>query len=510
MTGTTDVREWINATLDNGINKEETLAQALKSGVVLCNLMNKISPGIIKTINPNDTSVAYRENIGSFLRSCQSLGFDECRLFDISDLYDERNINQVVNTLTMLQTFSSNRHSISTSFDSSYLGSSSPPYILRRAHSARASDAAFHEALGEQPHEAQQEKKEKKKAKHTLEKIFFRKSTSIPKFTPPLSPLSSSLSPPPSPKTSLRESSGSPPASSSYTLSRVQSESMMSEATRLREDLEKLHEDRKILKERVGFSYPDKYKGSVVFEDYVKKESELTISPPTGVNEIEYLKQEEGRMLGDIFTLTSMLAIVEENRGLRIRMAELQKMVDAMVAEKKQMVSRVDELLVPSPTPDSAVETDGIILSDWKGKSGEIKGGTAEKLVERLYTTSIAGSVSEYVDFFLLTYRSFITPNKVMEMLTQTFLINRTPADAESDDSTTAIQLQQEKLIRLRICNFLKRWVEVYYEQDFDQDLMSAFSGFIDACQEDTLVVLLKKTIEKKIRRSNTSKTIDI
>jgi len=490
MTGTTEIKEWINSTLGGGINQEESLAQTLKSGIVLCNLMNKIQPGLIKTINPNNGSLAYKENIGSFLRSCQSLGLDECRLFDISDLYDERNINQVVTTLSMLQSFSVRSNSASD-LNVNFISSSPPIQQLRRVQSGRStSDPAFVEVLGEPEPQEGAKKEKKKNAKATLERIFLRKSTSIPKISLP--------SPPSSPKTHLRESS--PPASASYALSRVySSESVASEVARLREDLEKLHEDRKILKERVGFSYPEKYRSSAVFEDFIKKENELGFTPPNGMSEIDYLKGEEARMLSDIFTLTSMLAIVEENRGLRIRMAELQKMVDAMVAEKKQAASRVDELLVPAAN-EPAVETDGLMLSEWKGKTGEIKGGTAEKLVERLYTTSIAGSVSEYVDFFLLTYRSFITPKKVLEILTQTFLANRaeTSEPSTEDTETTAIQQQQDKLMRLRICNFLKRWVESYYE-DFDADLMVAFQGFIDACQEDKLVVLLKKTLEKKL-----------
>lgn len=107
MKETTDIREWISSTLGDEWNMEGNLAQSLKSGVVLCNLMNKIHPGSIKTINTNNIPVAFKENIGSFLRSCQSLGLEEVHLFDITDLYDERNIDQVVSTLTVLQNLSS-------------------------------------------------------------------------------------------------------------------------------------------------------------------------------------------------------------------------------------------------------------------------------------------------------------------------------------------------------------------------------------------------------------------
>eukprot|EP00026_Physarum_polycephalum_P003119 Phypoly_transcript_03128.p1 GENE.Phypoly_transcript_03128~~Phypoly_transcript_03128.p1 ORF type:complete len:830 (-),score=159.54 Phypoly_transcript_03128:70-2271(-) len=463
--------------------------------------MNKLQPGSIKTININQGSLASKENIGSFLRSCQAMGIDECRLFDITDLYDERNINQVVATLSLLQTVTARRRSADT-----HSPTPSPP-LLRRIHSSKSSsDSSFLDLVGD-PEEL---KKDKKKNKSKFGTLFLRRSSSSRSgFSPPSERRKSSTEP--KLKKSLSEISSpkmnrhsvsietlfSSSPSLSPPLSRVSSVDSVGEAAKLREDLARLFEDKRILKERVGFSYPEKYRSFAMFEEYIKKDADPTWTAPSGANEIDYLKSEEKKLLGDIFTLTSMLAIVEENRGLRIRMAELQKMVDAMMAEKKQVTSRVDELLVPAPTTPAEAETDGVLFSDWKGKTGEIKGGTAEKLVERLYTTSIAGSVSEYVDFFLLTYRSFITPNKVLEMLTQTFLTNRVPNETE-DTETAAIQVQQEKLMRLRICNFLKRWVESYYE-DFDEDLMTAFKGFIDACQEDRLVVLLKKTLEKKL-----------
>ncbi len=94
---------------------------------------------------------------------------------------------------------------------------------------------------------------------------------------------------------------------------------------RLREECEKLHSDRKVLKERVGFSYPEKYRSYVMFEEMTKRGTEgkeeekgfakkvyvgddLNLTPPEGVNELEYLKAEESKILSDIFTLVSFLS----------------------------------------------------------------------------------------------------------------------------------------------------------------------------------------------------------
>ena len=41
----------------------------LKSGVILCNLINKLKPGTIKTINSSALAFKQLENIGQFLDS---------------------------------------------------------------------------------------------------------------------------------------------------------------------------------------------------------------------------------------------------------------------------------------------------------------------------------------------------------------------------------------------------------------------------------------------------------
>ncbi len=49
-----------------------------------------------------------------------------------------------------------------------------------------------------------------------------------------------------------------------------------------------------------------------------------------------------------------MLAIVEENKGLQIRITELQKMVDLMISDKKSSTARAGEQ-TSSPPPDEKV-----------------------------------------------------------------------------------------------------------------------------------------------------------
>ncbi|XP_068186021.1 LIM domain only protein 7-like isoform X4 [Antennarius striatus] len=61
---------------------------ALENGVLLCELINKIKPGIIKRINRLPTPIAGLDNLNVFLKACGKLGLKEAQLFHPGDLQD--------------------------------------------------------------------------------------------------------------------------------------------------------------------------------------------------------------------------------------------------------------------------------------------------------------------------------------------------------------------------------------------------------------------------------------
>uniref|UniRef100_A0A673CV71 Ubiquitin carboxyl-terminal hydrolase n=1 Tax=Sphaeramia orbicularis TaxID=375764 RepID=A0A673CV71_9TELE len=61
---------------------------ALENGVLLCDLINKIKPGIIKRVNRLPTPIAGLDNLNVFLRACGKLGLKEAQLFHPGDLQD--------------------------------------------------------------------------------------------------------------------------------------------------------------------------------------------------------------------------------------------------------------------------------------------------------------------------------------------------------------------------------------------------------------------------------------
>ncbi|NXN92318.1 LIMC1 protein, partial [Rhinopomastus cyanomelas] len=70
---------------------EKDFRAGLENGVLLCELLNAIKPGLIKKINRLPTPIAGLDNIILFLRGCKELGLKESQLFDPGDLQDTSN-----------------------------------------------------------------------------------------------------------------------------------------------------------------------------------------------------------------------------------------------------------------------------------------------------------------------------------------------------------------------------------------------------------------------------------
>ncbi|XP_053333332.1 LIM domain only protein 7b isoform X3 [Clarias gariepinus] len=61
---------------------------ALENGVLLCDLINKLNPGIIKRVNRLSTPIAGLDNVNVFLKACGKLGLNDAQLFHPGDLQD--------------------------------------------------------------------------------------------------------------------------------------------------------------------------------------------------------------------------------------------------------------------------------------------------------------------------------------------------------------------------------------------------------------------------------------
>ncbi|XP_070831589.1 LIM domain only protein 7 [Chaetodon trifascialis] len=82
-----EAQRWIEAVTKKKFGSND-FRSALENGVLLCDLINKLKPGIIKRVNRLPTPIAGLDNLNVFLKACGKLGLKEAQLFHPGDLQD--------------------------------------------------------------------------------------------------------------------------------------------------------------------------------------------------------------------------------------------------------------------------------------------------------------------------------------------------------------------------------------------------------------------------------------
>lgn len=85
-----EAQKWIEQVTGRSFGDKD-FRTGLENGVLLCELLNAIKPGLIKKINRLPTPIAGLDNVSLFLRGCKELGLKESQLFDPGDLQDNSN-----------------------------------------------------------------------------------------------------------------------------------------------------------------------------------------------------------------------------------------------------------------------------------------------------------------------------------------------------------------------------------------------------------------------------------
>ncbi|KAI9481025.1 MAG: ras guanine nucleotide exchange factor domain-containing protein [Benjaminiella poitrasii] len=96
---------------------------------------------------------------------------------------------------------------------------------------------------------------------------------------------------------------------------------------------------------------------------------------------------------------------------------------------------------------------------------GQVKGGTLPALVERL--TSHDYLDMNFINTFLLTYRSFCSSVELLDLLESRY--NLFCPDNLTLEEASIWEEKKLKLVRLRVFNVLKNWLEHYYYDDAGQ-----------------------------------------
>lgn len=107
MTNPTDPRtkeaiEFIERVTGEKFPDPSDFQASLKSGVLLCKTLNALKPGTIPRINTQKMPFKEMENVDAYLKACHNLGIPSQYLFMTVDLYEAKNLNQVVqNVITV-------------------------------------------------------------------------------------------------------------------------------------------------------------------------------------------------------------------------------------------------------------------------------------------------------------------------------------------------------------------------------------------------------------------------
>mmetsp|Transcript_2754 Transcript_2754/g.8851 ORF Transcript_2754/g.8851 Transcript_2754/m.8851 type:complete len:893 (-) Transcript_2754:930-3608(-) len=111
-----EVRGWMEEVLRHGGRADllsasgdaQSLGDWLRSGVVLCALVNVLKPGQIAKVadDPGATAFKKRENVDKYLRATEALGAHASDLFNVSDLVDDKDMNLVIANLAVLGSLS--------------------------------------------------------------------------------------------------------------------------------------------------------------------------------------------------------------------------------------------------------------------------------------------------------------------------------------------------------------------------------------------------------------------
>ncbi|KAL0234948.1 hypothetical protein GEMRC1_001530 [Eukaryota sp. GEM-RC1] len=88
-----ELQSWIEQTL--GISFSDSWVNDCRNGQILCQLINKLSPGCIKRVHKSSMTFMALENIQNFVKGCHSLGVDPSVLFEPSDLFEAKNLRNV-------------------------------------------------------------------------------------------------------------------------------------------------------------------------------------------------------------------------------------------------------------------------------------------------------------------------------------------------------------------------------------------------------------------------------
>ncbi|CAO3698149.1 unnamed protein product [Rhizopus microsporus] len=126
-----EARAWIEDLIGEKFPLDD-FAESLKDGVILCKVIGKLMPGQGK-FKQSKMPFVQMENISIFLKGAEALGVPKHDLFQTIDLYEKKNMTQVVDSI-----YAISRYGYKAGTCSNYLG----PKLADKQKPTYSKDAA--------------------------------------------------------------------------------------------------------------------------------------------------------------------------------------------------------------------------------------------------------------------------------------------------------------------------------------------------------------------------------
>lgn len=167
-----------------------------------------------------------------------------------------------------------------------------------------------------------------------------------------------------------------------------------------------------------------------------------------------------------------------------------------------------NQAIVPSPPSEVQIvfeDADDILFMKTDvGKMPDVKAATPEKLLEKLVPEQYPDP--NYLSHFLLTYRSFTTPEKILDYLTTKFRTEPLSEDMTIEQLESVRKTHQ--VLKIRVVNAIKTWLGHKHSYDLEENatMISKIGSFIVEIKESGMIQqaeMLRNLLEKLSQKTN-------
>jgi hypothetical protein len=159
----------------------------------------------------------------------------------------------------------------------------------------------------------------------------------------------------------------------------------------------------------------------------------------------------------------------------------------------------------------SCKDTRDLKFAKNKNNFPQIRAGTIEQLVSRL-TYELYPDI-RYQQTMLLTYRAFMTPHQLLEMIIARFKVEP-PVEKRNDPEFLKTWLRSVKTpIQLRVLNVLRSWVEKHFRDFYhDSELLAKLRRFLkedvtsESMQKIATQILKQTELNEKVEKEKEEK----